>query len=100
MGSKSALLDCFSSSISNESAISKLNADGYVLDGPVVVHMLKPGLCKTFEDYRAKLFIPYLLSMLNSVSRLDVVIDVYVARNLKKITRDNRGFVHQNACNS
>lgn len=72
-GLKSDLLDCFSSLISNESVISKLDVDGYVLDGAVVVHMLKLRQCKTFEDYQAKVFVPHLLSMLECFSYFFII---------------------------
>ena len=55
---------------------------GYVLNDATVVHMLRPGLCKPFEEYRTKVFIPYLLSMLKTVSCVDVVELCYNSYNI------------------
>jgi hypothetical protein len=55
------------------------------------VQMLRPGVCKTFEDYRQKIFIPHLLSLIKKVYRLDLVFDVYHTNSLKQMTREKRG---------
>lgn len=47
--------------------------------------------CKTFLDYREKVFKPYILHQLNTVERLDVVWDRYKADSLKASTRQKRG---------
>jgi hypothetical protein len=76
---------------SSSQDLSKLNVDAYVLDGAVTVQMLRPGVCKTFEDYRQKIFIPHLLSLIKKVYRLDLVFDVYHTNSLKQMTREKRG---------
>jgi hypothetical protein len=58
--------------------------DVAILDGAVIVHILKPGTSKTFEDYAHNMFIPY-------ICRLDVVCDKYVPNSLKATTRETRG---------
>ena len=49
--------------------------------------MLKPGAAKTFEDYAHQVFIPYILSQLNAVLRLDLVWDSYITDSLKSTAR-------------
>ena len=44
--------------------------------------MCSPKLPKTFQDYTDDVFMPYILQQLNSVHRLDVVRDVYIAENI------------------
>ena len=48
-----------------------------VIDGAVVVKMLKPTGCETFQDYSNNDFNPYISRQLSTVQRLDVVWDVY-----------------------
>ena len=62
-----------------------------VLDGAVIVHMLKPGTAKTFEEYAQQVFIPYVVRQLQHVSRLDLVWDSYRTDSLKASTREQRG---------
>ena len=52
--------------------------DAKFLDGAAVVQMLPPGLAKTFQDYAAKVFIPYVSNHLQEVDRIDIVWDVYL----------------------
>ena len=66
-------------------------ATNLVIDGAALVQMLKPGAAKTFEDYAHQVVIPYILSQLNTVSRLDLVWDSYVTDSLKSTARAKRG---------
>ena len=52
---------------------------------------LKPAASKTFEEYVQQIFIPYMSTKLQTVSRLDLVWDTYVADSLKGSTRAKRG---------
>ena len=52
-------LVCLSSLSDNVADICKLNVDAYVLDGAVIVQMVQPGCSKTFNEYREKIFLPY-----------------------------------------
>ena len=90
-GTKSDLLDCFKSLYSESVDIASLNVDTYVLDGAVIVQMLQPGCSKTFDDYKSKIFTPYLLSVLDRVTQLHVVFDVYSDASLKASCREKRG---------
>jgi hypothetical protein len=63
-----------------------------LLDGAVAVNMLKPGACKTFQEYGENVFLKYITSQLHDVSkRLDIVWDEYIHDSLKSMTRSKRG---------
>ena len=66
-------------------------SDVVVLDGALIVQILKPGDSATFEDYANIIFIPYILPWLNSAHRIDVVWDMYKPDSLKSYTRKKRG---------
>jgi len=53
--------------------------------------MLKPTDVKTFNKYAHNIFIPYLTRKLQSVTRLDLVWDRYLADSLKRATRAKCG---------
>ena len=63
----------------------------FILDGAAIVHMLKPGTGKTFNDYSKKIFAPFIMERLKHVDRIDVVFDRYDPRSLKTHTRLARG---------
>jgi len=70
-----------------------------VLDGAAVVQMLHPGQCRTFSGYADKVFMPYVVSWLMKVSRLDLVWDQYLPGSLKAATQEKRGSgVRQSVC--
>ena len=88
-GNKANLLSCLKSTIESEDASPTVHAK--VLDGAVVVQMLSPGASRTFEDYAALIFLPYVMIQLQSTNRLDIVWDLYKPDSLKQSTRDKRG---------
>ena len=90
-GTKSDLLDCLCCNAQNITDLCNIAVDAVVFDGAVVVQMLQPGCSKTFAEYRAKIFFPYLQSHLRAVQRVDVVFDQYLPNSLKQSTRDKRG---------
>ena len=67
--------------------------DSAVLDGGVVVHMLtaKSVCTLILMNMQIKFFVPYLISQLQSSSRVDVVWDTYKADSPKESTREKRG---------
>ena len=85
------LLVCWSSLIDNVADICKLNVDAYILDRAVIVQMVQPGCSKTFDEYRDKIFLPYVQAILKNVNRLDIVFDVYIEHSLQSATREKRG---------
>jgi len=54
-----------------------------VLDGAVIAQMLKPATVKSFNEYAQQVFVPYILSMFQQVTRLDLVWNRYSADSLK-----------------
>ena len=89
LGSKSDLLVCLEGHAEPQSEAPTVTA--VVLDGAVIVQMLKPGTANTFEEYAQQVFIPYVVQQLQHVSRLDLVWDSYRADSLKASTREHRG---------
>ena len=89
LGTKSDLLKCFEVFSSAQSEVPDTTC--LVLDGAVIVQMLKPAVAKNFDDYAQDVFIPYLSSKLQTVSRLDLVWDRYIADSLKDSARSKRG---------
>jgi len=88
-GTKSDLLTCLEevSDAKTETPVTTC----VVLDGAAIVQTLKPAASKTFEEYAQQIFIPYMSTKLQTVSRLDLVWDTYLADSLKGSTRAKRG---------
>ena len=57
--------------------------DANVLDGAAIVHMVRPGACRTFEEYSQQMFLQYITSQLETVSRVDIIWDRYLTDSLK-----------------
>ena len=89
-GNKSDLLECFAPLYSVHD-ITDMTVDCCILDGAVVVQMVRPQSGSTFREYKQKCFLPYLRSVINKVQRVDVVFDVYCANSVKTLTREKRG---------
>ena len=54
--------------------------------------MLKPGRCRTFQQYGEEVFLSYVQQQLKlHVNRIDIVWDAYNANSLKAHTREKRG---------
>ena len=56
-----------------------------IIDGAAIVNVLQHGAARKFSDYANQVFIPYILSQLQHVNRVDVVWD------LKDETRSKGG---------
>ena len=89
LGTKSDLLVCLEdpSDIQSEAPV----ASSVVLDGGVLVQILKPASVKNFIEYASQIFIPYILSQFQNASRVDLVWDSYLEDSLKGTTRAKRG---------
>ena len=73
-------------------SVSQLpECDAVILDGAVIVHLIRPTNCKTFRDYALQKIVPYIESQLVHVARLDIVWDIYTEHSLKSQTRLQRG---------
>ena len=79
LGTKSDLLKCLTSLADAclTQDIACLSVDSYVLDSAVIVQMLRPVGCKTFDDYKNKISMPHIMSLLKKCNRVDIVFDVY-----------------------
>ncbi|KAI0213839.1 hypothetical protein LSAT2_001090, partial [Lamellibrachia satsuma] len=86
LGMKNDLLTC---SENYSDAQSETPAITYVVvDGAVIVQVLKPAAAQNFDEYAQEIFIPHLLSTkLQTASRLDLMWDIYIADSLKGRTR-------------
>lgn len=86
-GEKSDIVTC----LSKVSHIFKPEVDAVILDGAVIVNMIRPGpTCKTIADYAQTLH-GYFIKEIENVGRLDLVFDVYIDNSLKASTREKRG---------
>ena len=87
-GSKSDLMECLTNS--SQPASIHPGIDVIILDRAAIVHMVKPGACRTFEEYSQKMCLPYITSQLETVSRVDIVCDRYLPSSLRQSTGDHR----------
>ena len=62
-----------------------------IVDVCVVVNMLEPKASTTFGDYAEVVLIPYLVNLLQTSVRLDVVWDLYIEGSLRRSTMEKRG---------
>ena len=88
-GQKSDLVKCMERLIESKSNAPRVEAT--IIDGPVIVQMLNPGMAATFKEYADFVFKPYILKQLEVVQRVDVVWDVYLEDSLKSSARERRG---------
>jgi hypothetical protein len=88
-GHKSEILDCLIASQSVDSA--KPLTTAAILDGAVLVHMLRPTTCATIREYFDNVFAPHILGWLKNNQRVDVVWDVYSKTSIKSGLREHRG---------
>ena len=62
-----------------------------IIDGSVVVNMIKPATERTSAEDSRKSFLPFIRSQLSHAKRLNFVWDEYIANSSKDTTRSNRG---------
>lgn len=87
-GTKSEILDCIvPRDLDNHRPVTT----AAVLDGAVLVQMLRPGSAETIGCYFSDVFAPYILSWFKTNDRVDIVWDVYSKTSLKSGTREQRG---------
>ena len=87
LGTKSDLLGCLDSCTDNEVGSARPDTDVTILDGAVLVNILKPLAAKTFDEYALKVFLPYIQSALQRASR----VDIYHENSLKSQAREKCG---------
>ena len=57
----------------------------------IIVQMLPVKTSRTFEEYFATVFAPYIMKQLEAARRVDLVWDDYRSDSLKSPTREKRG---------
>ena len=65
--------------------------DGKVLEGSVLVNLLKPTKESTFAEYARTVFVPKVTKELKTVECVDIVFDTYKKDSLKETTQQKRG---------
>ena len=65
--------------------------DGKVLEGSVLVNLLKPTKESTFAEYTKTVFVPKVTKELQTVECVDIVFDKYKKDSLKETTQQKRG---------
>jgi len=89
LSTKSDILTCLDDLYPSQTKTH--DATCIVLDGAAIKQMMKPAAAKTFDEYAQQVFIPYISSQLRSVSRVDLVWDIYKDDSLKGTARAKRG---------
>ena len=87
-GDKSEILECI---VPAELDNQRPSTTAAILDGAVLVQMIRPKSSETIGDYIYNDFLPYILSWFDSNDRVDIVWDVYSKTSLKAGTREQRG---------
>ncbi|KAI8503415.1 hypothetical protein Bbelb_192360 [Branchiostoma belcheri] len=90
LGKKADLMCCLEERVAESTIYARPDADVMIMDGAVLVNILRPGACKTFDEYATKLFVPYVNREQNHVQRADIVWDRYFDNSLKSQTREKR----------
>jgi len=89
LGTKSDLIGCLEQCCESSSAVPTVQT--MIVDGSVIVQMLRPSVVQNFQQYATEIFLPYVMQLINNVQRLDIVFDVYHPDSLKLATREKRG---------
>ena len=89
LGTKSNLLMCLRDL--SEAQSDTPVTSSVILDGAVIVQMLKLTVANNFAEYASQIFVPYVFSQFQNASRLDLVWDKYIDDSLKGTARANRG---------
>ncbi|KAG0715349.1 hypothetical protein GWK47_012116 [Chionoecetes opilio] len=89
LGKKSDLTGCLEQHVKSPCE-SRPDTEVSIMDGAVLVNILRPGGCKTFGDYAANVFVPHIKREQNQAQRVDIVWDQYFTNSLKAQTREKR----------
>ena len=87
-GDKSEILQCI---VPKDLESVRPETTAAVLDGAVLIQMLRPRNAVTLGEYYMEEFVPYILSWFEWNTRVDIVWDVYSSTSLKSGTREQRG---------
>jgi len=94
---RSDLMECLESLAGQAKSVPDAESvPAVILDGAAIVHMLDPKKSRLpvrmLQDYSQLVFLPYAENVLQDVSHIDIVWDVYRKDNLKAQARQNRKF--------
>lgn len=67
---------------------SKPEMDVSIMDGAVLLNILKPGGCKTFGDYAANAFVPHIKRERSKAEHVNIVWNQYFDNSLRAYTRE------------
>ena len=88
-GKKSDLMACLEP-VAQSTNQTRPNTDVAIMNGAVLVNILRPSSGKTFSDYASDVFVPYINRELQQACRVDIVWDQYFGNSLKAHTRESR----------
>ena len=80
-------MDCLEQHVQT-SCEAQPETDISIMDGAVLVNILRPVDCKTFGDYAVNVFAPHVIRERNLVQRVDIDWDQYFDNSLKTQTRE------------
>ena len=75
--------------VTSEKEKVEVSTEASVLEGSVLVNILKPGAANTFQEYSETVFNPAALLDIKQQVRIDVIFDSYKEKSLKLTTRKN-----------
>ena len=92
-GKKVDILDCIGANVEACQRSEPNDIQAIVIDGPVLVHLVRPEQSVTFHDYIHRDIFPYIQSHLGKthMKRVDLIWDLYEKDSLKQETRKERG---------
>ena len=73
--------------VTSEKEKEEVSTEASVLEGSVLVNILKPGAANTFQEYSKTVFNPAALPDQKQQVRIDIIFDSYKEKSLKLITR-------------
>ena len=82
---KADLLHCMPL-VTSEKEKEEVSTEASVLEGSVLVNILKPGAANTFQEYSKTVFNPAALLDIKQQVRIDVIFDSYKEKSLKLTT--------------
>ena len=68
-----------------------LSKSALIVDGAALLHILQPGVSKTFNEYLNSVVWQHVEWLIKFVDRLDIVFDRYIENSFKSDTRQTRG---------
>ena len=92
-GNKFDLVKCIQSLSYTETVSNQPKVPAVVLEGSVLVNLVKPKKNQSFKDYETDAFCPQIWKHMNeySAQRVDIKFDMYKYESLKASTRVKRG---------